>query len=101
MSAHLMFCYGPQAPAVKEWMYEIGAPVSSRSPVPIFDRDQLQGLDHITFIEIVEHANAIPEAIWKVLRDRGAVILKVDDHWAREKYRVIASILSRKQHADA
>lgn len=90
MSAAYLFCYEPQRHAVVSWMYEVSAPVSSRNPVGVDEHGyRLQGAEHINFIEIVGHPNPIPERVMRILRDRGAIIIKVDDSWSRAR-RVIA-----------
>ena len=89
-SAAYLFCYGPQRNAVVHWMYDVSAPVSSRNPVSVDEHgERLRGAEHINFIEIVGHPHPIPERVLRILRDRGAVVIKVDDTWSRER-RVIA-----------
>ena len=97
MSAHKLFCYAPQRNAVVKWMHGIGAIVSARSPHGVDLREELYGLEHITFVEIVGMKPEIPREIWETLRVRGAIVLKIDDHWAREKYVIQAQHLPRNR----
>jgi hypothetical protein len=101
MSAHLLFCYQPQRKAVVNWMHEIGAVVSTHLPQGISEPGELRGLEHITFVEIVGMEPRVPDEIWEMLRVRGAIILKIDDHWAREKYTILTQHLPGERHVEA
>lgn len=86
MSADRLYCYLPQRKAVLNWMHEIGAIVSSKSPCGVEHHMHLAGLEHINFVEVVGMKPEVPEAMWRILRERGAIVMRLDDHWARERH---------------
>ena len=90
MSAHKLFCYAPQRGAVVEWMRDVGAVVSSTNPHAITTRYDFAGIEHVNFIVVEGHGSAIPHELLQALHIGGTIILTIDDHWAREKYRVHA-----------
>lgn len=90
MSAHKLFCYTPQRNAVVEWMHDIGAVVTSINPSPVTLRQQIAGIEHVNFIIVEGHRSPVPRDLLDALHKGGAIILTVDDHWAREKSHVHA-----------
>lgn len=86
MSAHIIHYYGPQRQAILHYMHEIGGMVTSQSPRGVDHQSQLHGLEDVLFMYIDGHPNEVPEGIWEMLRARGAIIMRVDDHWARRKH---------------
>lgn len=82
MSADRIFYYAPQRVAVFEFMANIGGIVSARSPHGIAEANELDGLDHITFIVIDGHPEPIPQRMWERIVDRGAIVIHVDDQYS-------------------
>jgi hypothetical protein len=103
MSAAVLYCYRPQRKAVLNWMQEIGAIISSRSPCGLDENDvyRLQGLEDVNFVIIDGMEPPVPERIWEMLRSQGAIIMHIDDHYARVRHRVRVEHLPSERHADA
>jgi hypothetical protein len=99
MSADRIYCYAPQRRAVVQYLHEIGAQVTSRSPWAIVDAASLQGLKHINFIVIEGSRDKVPNDIWEMLRVQGAVVLRIDDHFARERFIINVQTLPEAKHA--
>jgi hypothetical protein len=83
MSAANTYCYTPQKQTVISFLKEIGAIITSKSPHAIRDADELRGLDHINFFVVNGHQHSIPHRIWDMLRERGAIVIEIDDAFAR------------------
>lgn len=86
MSAHRLYCYAPQRSAIVELLREdFGAIISRDSPHAIHEAGDLQGLEHITFIVIDHHPARIPQAMWEMIVQRGALVMHFDDQFERER----------------
>lgn len=88
MSAHRLYCYLAQKPAVVDFLKGLGTIISHDSPFPIDSADQLRGLDHITFIVADHHPHPLPQSIWEAIVADGAIVIHIDDQYAREHGRV-------------
>lgn len=91
MSAHIITCYEPQRRAVMLFMESIGSVISSRSPQGITSPIDIGGLEHINFVYIPTHPERIPQRLWEELQRRGAIMVQVDDQYARQHARLIVS----------
>jgi hypothetical protein len=83
-----LFCYTGQRTAVMNWMTQVGLQPSPRTPRAV-DRqsvDRLQGIEDIQFVVFPNHIDTVPDEVWTMLRIRGATIIRVDDHFARERH---------------
>lgn len=88
MSAATLYCYLPQRKAVLHWMQEIGALISSRSPCGLDRQDayKLHGLEDVNFVIMDGMEPRVPRALMEMLRIRGAIILHIDDRFARARH---------------
>jgi hypothetical protein len=82
MSADRIYCFRPQRVAVEQFLHDVGGLASSLHAIE--DGHQLQGLDHVTFIVIDGH-QPIPQAMWDMIVERGAIVIHVDAQYARAK----------------
>lgn len=87
-AAAVLYCYLPQRKAVLHWMQEIGSVITSRSPCGLndHDADRLRGLEDVNFVIIDGMKPEVPKQIWQMLRSQGAIILHIDDHYARARH---------------
>lgn len=83
MSAHRIYCYSPQRDAAVSVMEDIGFRITRDCPCPVSDEHQLRSLDHITFITIDTHPQPIPQRMWEVIMQQGALVIHVDDQYER------------------
>lgn len=103
MSAHRIYCYGPQRDAVVDFMdHQLGAIISRDSPHAVYDAEQLRGLEHITFAIVDNHAHIVPQAMWEVIVRQGAIVMHIDDQYMRERkgilHRAAALFTSKADH---
>lgn len=77
-----ILCWQPQHSAI------IGLlePYCLRRIVPVYHRDQLQGLEDVVFAVYVGHLHPVPEVIYQLLRERGVVLWNLDDSLTRDRY---------------
>lgn len=85
MSAHRIYCYAPQRGIVEDFLKSVGAVISRDCPHVVHDREQLMGLEHITFATVDNHPNPIPQPMWEHLTAHGAMVIHIDDQYARAR----------------
>lgn len=85
MSAHRIYCFGPQRVAAVDFLENLGAIISRDTPHSINDAAELLGLDHITFIVVDGHGDPIPQRMWETIMLQGAMVIHVDDQYKRSR----------------
>lgn len=82
MSTAKFYCYAGQARAVMDFMRTMEiVPVhmhAINSPTP------LRGVDNINFFQVKGHLSSIPPDIREALAQCGAVVIEIDDTFARQ-----------------
>jgi hypothetical protein len=77
--AHECFCYSPHYSAVGEFLHDVGSNPKMAALNPVSDARQLRGYNHILFFNAKNHNLELPIAFRDVLRERGALVIEIDD----------------------
>jgi hypothetical protein len=83
MAAHKLYCYAPQRLAVREFLHTVNPHFNDDNLGAVQDGYQLRGLRHINFIVVAGMKPDVPQTIHEVLRQRGAVVITLDDTYER------------------
>jgi hypothetical protein len=82
MSIPKLFCYASQAHRVMDFMR--GMEITPIVMHAINSPQPLRGVDRISFFQIKGHPSTIPPDIREALMQTGAVVIEIDDTFARQ-----------------
>jgi hypothetical protein len=77
----VIHCYAPHRRAVEMLLpWPMGMHLR-----PLHDHHAMRGLDGGTFVHVTSHPQQVPDEIWHLIGERGWLVLRIDDTYARAR----------------
>jgi hypothetical protein len=77
----VLYCYASQRRAVEALLQR---PMGMHLR-PLHDHHAMRGLDGGTFVHVTSHPQQVPDEIWHLIGERGWLVLRIDDTYARAR----------------